>query len=138
MLTIFGQKGPIPLLLSPIFATCLILVGLFRSYQSGGISIRGGFKVLAVLGEEGVEGAVGSGLERKSSSKVWEAIFDVDNPGPRSMQAKGEVLDANQALEVVRFDIQYCDWRARRDLMAIMHLHGKVNCWLITPFTCST
>ncbi|KMZ59685.1 Chlorophyllide a oxygenase [Zostera marina] len=94
--------------------------------KSGGISIRGGFKVLAVHGEEGVEGAVGSGLGKKSSSKVWETILDVENPGPRTMQAKGEVLDANQALEVARFDIQYCDWRARRDLMAIMLLHGKV------------
>lgn len=84
--------------------------------------------MLAVLGEEGVEGAVGSGLGKKSSSKVWETILDVENPGPRTMQAKGEVLDANQALEVARFDIQYCDWRARRDLMAIMLLHGKVNC----------
>lgn len=82
--------------------------------------------MLAVLGEEGVEGAVGSGLGKKSSSKVWETILDVENPGPRTMQAKGEVLDANQALEVARFDIQYCDWRARRDLMAIMLLHGKV------------
>jgi len=32
----------------------------------------------------------------------------------------------NEALEVVRFDIQYCDWRALQDLLTIMVLHNKV------------
>ncbi|CAN1268839.1 Chlorophyllide a oxygenase, chloroplastic [Linum perenne] len=41
-------------------------------------------------------------------------------------QCKGKFLDANQALEVARFDIQYCDWRARQDLLTIMLLHEKV------------
>jgi chlorophyllide a oxygenase len=29
---------------------------------------------------------------------------------------------------VARYDIQYCDWRARQDLLTIMILHEKV-CW---------
>ncbi|KAF5725324.1 hypothetical protein HS088_TW23G00045 [Tripterygium wilfordii] len=41
-------------------------------------------------------------------------------------QCQGKFLDVNQALEVARFDIQYCDWRARQDVLTIMHLHEKV------------
>ncbi|XP_078434101.1 chlorophyllide a oxygenase, chloroplastic-like [Wolffia australiana] len=84
-----------------------------RSFQG-----RSGFRVVAVLAEEG-----GGKLERKNS---WEAIFDVDDPRPRQPPYKGQFIDANQALEVARFDIQYCDWRARNDLLSIMLLHEKV------------
>ncbi|XP_011027520.1 PREDICTED: chlorophyllide a oxygenase, chloroplastic-like [Populus euphratica] len=41
-------------------------------------------------------------------------------------QFKGKFLDFYQALEVARYDIQYCDWRARQDLLTIMILHEKV------------
>lgn len=57
---------------------------------------------------------------------VWEEILHVDDNGPRLPQPRGKFLDANQVLEVARFDIQYCDWRARHDLLAIMLLHDKV------------
>jgi hypothetical protein len=36
--------------------------------------------------------------------------------------ARNNNLDVNQALEMVRFDIQYCDWSARQDLLTIMDL----------------
>lgn len=65
----------------------------------------------------------GDRVERKST---WEAIFDVEDPRPRMPLSKGKFLNANKAMEVVRFDIQYCDWRARHDLLTIIHLHGKV------------
>lgn len=84
-------------------------------YQGGG---RVGFRVLAVYGE--VEGG---GLQKKNA---WEAIFEVENPQPRLPQSNGKFLDPNQALEVARFDIQYCDWRARQDLLTIVILHDKV------------
>ena len=58
---------------------------------------------------------------------VWEEILHVDDNGPRLPQPRGKFLDANQVLEVARFDIQYCDWRARHDLLAIMLLHDKVR-----------
>ncbi|KAF6152793.1 hypothetical protein GIB67_004622 [Kingdonia uniflora] len=80
--------------------------------------IRGGFRVLAIIGEEN------GGLVEKRSA--WNTIFEVEDPRPKFSQLKGKVLDAHQALEVVRFDIQYCDWRARQDLLAIMLLHEKV------------
>lgn len=79
---------------------------------------RVGFRVLAVYGEE-----EGGGLQKKNA---WEAIFEVEDPRPRLPQSKGKFIDANQALEVARFDIQYCDWRARQDLLTIMVLHDKV------------
>ncbi|XP_057973730.1 chlorophyllide a oxygenase, chloroplastic [Malania oleifera] len=79
--------------------------------------VRGGFRVFAVFGEEG-------GLVEKKSA--WGALFDVEDPRPKVPQLKGKFLDVNQALEVARFDIQYCDWRARQDLLTIMLLHEKV------------
>lgn len=79
---------------------------------------RNGIKVFAVFGEE----ERGS-LEKRST---WEAIFDVEDPRPRVPHFKGKLLDMNQALEVAMFDIQYCDWRARQDLLSIMLLHEKV------------
>ncbi|KAF5735509.1 chlorophyllide a oxygenase chloroplastic isoform X2 [Tripterygium wilfordii] len=79
--------------------------------------IIGGFRVFAVVGEEG-------GLVAKKS--VLGTIFDVEDPRSKVPQCKGKFLDANQALEVARFDIQYCDWRARQDVLTIMHLHEKV------------
>lgn len=72
----------------------------------------------AVLREDGAEFAKNNNLE---------ALFHVDDPGPRVPIKKGKFLDVNEALEVVRFDIQYCDWRARQDLLTIMVLHNKVR-----------
>lgn len=82
-----------------------------------GVGRDGGIKVYAVLRDDRAE---------YSKNNNWEALFHVDDPGPRVPIAKGKFLDVNQALEVVRFDIQYCDWRARQDLLTIMVLHNKV------------
>jgi hypothetical protein len=82
-----------------------------------GVGRYGGIKVYAVLREDGAEFAKNNNLE---------ALFHVDDPGPRCPIKKGKFLDVNEALEVVRFDIQYCDWRARQDLLTIMLLHNKV------------
>ncbi|XP_022939101.1 chlorophyllide a oxygenase, chloroplastic-like [Cucurbita moschata] len=79
-------------------------------------SAKGGFRVFAVFGEEGA-------IERKSG---WETLFDVEDPRTKVPQCKGKFLDVNQALEVARYDIQYCDWRARQDVLTIMLLHEKV------------
>ncbi|PKU72707.1 chlorophyllide a oxygenase, chloroplastic [Dendrobium catenatum] len=85
--------------------------------KKGGF-IRDEFRIFAVYREEG-----GGGLQKRSS---WDAIFDVEDPRPRMLPSKGKYLNANQALEVARFDIQYCDWRARQDLLTIVLLHDKV------------
>lgn len=80
--------------------------------------------MFAVFGEEGA-------IERKSG---WETIFDVEDPRTKVPQCKGKFLDVNQALEVARYDIQYCDWRARQDVLAIMLLHEKVppiSCYFV-------
>nr|CAB3479505.1 unnamed protein product [Digitaria exilis] len=82
-----------------------------------GLGRYGGIKVYAVLREDGAEFAKNNNLE---------ALFHVDDPGPRVPIKKGKFLDVNEALEVVRFDIQYCGWRARQDLLTIMVLHNKV------------
>ncbi|XP_074560694.1 LOW QUALITY PROTEIN: chlorophyllide a oxygenase, chloroplastic-like [Curcuma longa] len=87
------------------------------SSSKKGSSGRNGFKVFAVFSEGE------SGFEKRSS---WEAIFDVEDPRPRIPHSEGKFLDVNQALEVVLYDIQYCDWRARQDLLSIMLLHEKV------------
>lgn len=80
--------------------------------------VRGGFRVFALFGEEG-------GVVDKNSA--WGALFDVEDPRSKVPQCKGKFLDVNQALEVARYDIQYCDWRARQDVLTIMHLHEKVS-----------
>lgn len=79
--------------------------------------VRGSIGVFAVFGEDG--GSVG----KKSA---WSTLFDVEDPRKRAPLYKGKILDVNQALEVARFDIQYLDWRARQDVLAIMLLHEKV------------
>ncbi|MCI08602.1 chlorophyllide a oxygenase chloroplastic-like, partial [Trifolium medium] len=73
---------------------------------------KGKFGVFAVFGE----------ADKKNT---WGAIFDVEDPRSRVVQSKGKVLDVFQALEVARQDIQYCDWRARQDVLTIMLLHEK-------------
>ncbi|KAK4429645.1 Chlorophyllide a oxygenase, chloroplastic [Sesamum alatum] len=79
--------------------------------------VRGGFGVFAIIGEEG--GLV----ERKNP---WTTLFDVEDPRSKVPQYKGKFVDVHQALEVARYDIQYCDWKARQDVLAIMLLHEKV------------
>ncbi|KAL0365883.1 UNVERIFIED_CONTAM: Chlorophyllide a oxygenase, chloroplastic [Sesamum radiatum] len=78
--------------------------------------VRGGFRVLAIIGDDGRL------VERKSA---WTTLFDVEDPRSKVPQYKGKFLDAYQALEVARHDIQYCDWKARQDVLTIMLLHGK-------------
>lgn len=80
----------------------------------------GGFRVFAIIGESG-----GGFLEKKHD---WSTIFEVEDPRASRVvhQNKGKVFEANEALEVARFDIQYCDWRARQDLLTIVLLHDKV------------
>lgn len=81
---------------------------------------RGGFRfrVFAIIGDEG-------GLaERKNQ---WTSLFDVEDPRTKVPQYKGKFLDVFQALELARYDIQYCDWKARQDVRQIMLLHEKVN-----------
>ena len=76
--------------------------------------LKGRFRVFAVYGEE---------IDKKNA---WSALFDVEDPRSKVPQYKGKFLDVYQALEVARYDIQYCDWRARQDLLTIMLLHEKV------------
>ncbi|KAL2232378.1 chlorophyllide a oxygenase, chloroplastic [Sesamum indicum] len=78
---------------------------------------RGGFGVFAIIGEEG--GLV----ERKNP---WTTLFDVEDPRSKVPHYKGKFVDVHQALEVARYDIQYCDWKARQDVLTIMLLHEKV------------
>lgn len=64
--------------------------------------------------------------EDLSKKNAWGALFDVEDPRSKVPQYKGKFLDIYQALEVARYDIQYCDWRARQDVLTIMLLHEKV------------
>ncbi|KAL7616855.1 hypothetical protein Lser_V15G00295 [Lactuca serriola] len=81
--------------------------------------VRGGFVVFAIA-----TSGEGGGLGDKKTS--WNTLFDVEDPRSKFPQCKGKFLDVNQAFEVARYDIQYCDWRARQDLLTIMLLHEKV------------
>ncbi|PIN16175.1 Chlorophyllide-a oxygenase [Handroanthus impetiginosus] len=78
---------------------------------------RGDFRVFAILGDEG-------GLVQRKS--LWTTLFEVEDPRPKFPQYKGKFLDLHQALEVARYHIQYCDWKARQDVLMIMLLHEKV------------
>ncbi|MCL7038397.1 hypothetical protein MKW94_029313 [Papaver nudicaule] len=82
--------------------------------------VRGGFRVYAIIGEGG-----GGFIEKRHD---WSTIFEVEDPRASRVvhQNKKKFLEANEALEVARFDIQYCDWRARQDLLTIVLLHEKV------------
>lgn len=78
---------------------------------------KAGFRVFAILGDE-------NGLVDKKNP--WGAIFEVEQPRFKVTHVQGKFVDVNEALEVARFDLQYCDWRARQDLLTIMLLHEKV------------
>lgn len=88
-----------------------------------------GVRVFAILGEED---------ELVDKKSQWGALFNVEDPRSKVPQVKGKFLDANQALEVARYDIQYCDWRARQDLLTIMLIHDKVSMIIILQFSYST
>ncbi|KAK4481298.1 hypothetical protein RD792_012183 [Penstemon davidsonii] len=82
--------------------------------------VKGSFRVFAIIGEEG------GGLVERSKSP-WTTLFEVEDPRSKVPQySKGKFLDVNQALEVARYDLQYCDWKARQDVLTIMLLHEKV------------
>lgn len=80
--------------------------------------VRGGFAVSAIIGEEG---------ELVGRKNLWTTIFEVEDPRSKVPHCKGKFLDVYQALEVARYDIQYCDWKARQDVLTIMLLHEKVD-----------
>lgn len=82
-----------------------------------GIGLGGGFRVFAILGEEG------GSVDRKNP---WTTLFEVEDPRSKIPRYEGKFWDAYQALEVARYDIQYCDWKARQDVLTIMLLHEKV------------
>nr|GMD76045.1 chlorophyllide A oxygenase, chloroplastic-like [Ipomoea batatas] len=69
-------------------------------------------------------GEEGTLVDKKSP---WLTIFNVEDPRSKVPQCKGKFLDVNTALEVARYDIQYCDWKARQDVLTIMLLHEKVH-----------
>ncbi|XP_076900451.1 chlorophyllide a oxygenase, chloroplastic-like [Bidens hawaiensis] len=82
--------------------------------------VSGGFVVFAISASSGE----GGGLVDKKNP--WSTLFNVEEPRFKVSQSKGKFLDVNEAFEVARYDIQYCDWRARQDLLTIMLLHEKV------------
>jgi hypothetical protein len=60
-----------------------------------GVGRYGGIKVYAVLRDDGADYLKDNG--------PWEALFHVDDPGPRVPIELGKFLDAKQVLDVVRF-----------------------------------
>lgn len=95
-------------------------ISLGRSSKlNGKREFRGcfGLRVFAIIGDEGRLS------ERKNP---WTSLFDVEDPRTKVPQYKGKFMDVFQALEVARYDIQYCDWKARQDVLQIMLLHEKV------------
>ncbi|XP_044475564.1 chlorophyllide a oxygenase, chloroplastic-like [Mangifera indica] len=81
------------------------------------LCVQGGFRVLAVIVGD-------SGLVDKKNG--WSTLFNLEDPRSKVPQCKGKFLDVNQALEVAKYDIQYCDWKARQCVLTIMLLHEKV------------
>ncbi|KAJ0507600.1 putative chlorophyllide a oxygenase [Helianthus annuus] len=67
-----------------------------------------------------------NGFDDKKNS--WSSsLFNIEDPKFKIVpQSNRKFLDVNQALEVARYDLQYLDWRARQDVLTIMHLHEKV------------
>lgn len=91
--------------------------------------VKGGFGVFAVLGEA-------NSLGPSDKKSPWSTLFDVEDPRSKAPQCKGRFLDVYQALELARYDIEYCDWRARQDLRTIVLLHEKVFFDLLITSCC--
>ncbi|XP_071678473.1 chlorophyllide a oxygenase, chloroplastic-like [Lolium perenne] len=86
----------------------LLIKPSFRCLSRKGVGRYGEIKVYAVLRDDGADYLKDNG--------PWEALFD--DPGPRVPIELGKFLDAKQVLNVVRFNIQYCE--ARQDLLTII------------------
>lgn len=78
-------------------------------------NVTGFFQVVAIIGNES--------SERRSA---WDNLFDVEDPRGRTPPWRGMCFDVYKAWEVAQHDIQYCDWRARQDVLTIKLLHDKV------------
>ncbi|CAN4081438.1 unnamed protein product [Withania somnifera] len=102
MTSIATKHALLAISLSLPFSLCLSTKSYTRKIA------KGIFGVFAVYGEEG-------------------GILDKKDPRTTVPQYEGKFLDVSQALEVARYDIQYCDWRARQVVLTIMHLHEKVS-----------
>lgn len=82
--------------------------------------------------------AASNGGEKNESDdkkNSLNSLFNIEDPRSKIVpQGNKKFLDVNQALEVARYDLQYCDWKARQDVLTIMLLHDKVTSFSIfTP-----
>lgn len=94
----------------------------FKITTRSKVTFKGRFVVFAT---SSINGGEESG-EFDYKKKSWSSLFDVEDPRCKVPSSNGKFLDVYQALEVARYDLQYCDWRARQDLLTIMLLHDKV------------
>ncbi|KAL8217769.1 hypothetical protein R6Q57_021142 [Mikania cordata] len=82
--------------------------------------VKGRFMVFAASSGGGKNGS-------DDKKNLWSSLFDINDPRSKLVpQGNRKFLDVNQAFEVARYDLQYCDWRARQDVLTIMLLHEKV------------
>eukprot|EP01018_Ginkgo_biloba_P013459 Gb_35950 [translate_table: standard] len=105
---------------------CLFISSAF-SFGTRSSGLFFDLPVRAKKGETGFVQVVAIiGGESSEKRNAWDNLFDVEDPRGRTPPWKGRFFDVNQAWEVARHDMQYCDWRARQDVLTIKLLHDKV------------
>lgn len=60
------------------------------------------------------------------SDITTDGWFNVQESWTKESLARGRALESNQTWDILLQDLQFCDWKARRDVLAIKTLHDKV------------
>eukprot|EP00250_Pteridium_aquilinum_P017940 c23853_g1_i1 orf=188-2035(-) len=90
----------------------------FHTGRSGGLRSRKvGLQVNAIASED---------APRHRSDMTVDGWLNVQDSWAKESSSRGRAFEGNQAWEILLQDLQFCDWKARRDVLAIMALHDKV------------
>ncbi|XP_047062997.1 chlorophyllide a oxygenase, chloroplastic-like isoform X2 [Lolium rigidum] len=96
----------------------LLIKPSFRCLSRKGVGRYGGIKVYPVLRDDGADYLKDNG--------PWEALFHVDDPGPRVPIELGKFLDTKQVLDVIRFTSSTATGGPSRTCSPSFVLHNKV------------
>lgn len=85
-----------------------------------------GRSVVECVGVSGSGSGAGERREQQQQQSGVVKFFNVEDPRGAGVSLKKGAFDVNTAWELLRQDVLYLDWKARRDVLAIVNAHDKV------------
>lgn len=86
-----------------------------------------GRSVVECVGVSGSGSGAGERREQQQQQSGVVKFFNVEDPRGAGVSLKKGAFDVNTAWELLRQDVLYLDWKARRDVLAIVNAHDKVR-----------